>query len=234
MHDTSIIRTNVNTSDTAASVLASLRALLPDRQLSLDAALLLAERQAERLLRLRGITTSPVPVSIVTGLSRITVDHDPDLPRHAASGCSHWDSQARSWVISINPDEPETRQRFTILHEYKHIIDHYHPGLGGRLPTTVYGLPPAEYVAEYFAGCVLMPGRWVKTAYYHGIQQLDELAAVFAVSPRAMEVRLSQLRLSEPLPQPVSVTPGYRLQPRRRYYRPLSLNWKPMPVKEVA
>jgi hypothetical protein len=38
-----------------------------------------------------------------------------------------------------------------------HIIDHYHPGLGGYLPQTIYGLTPVEYVAEYFAGCVLMP-----------------------------------------------------------------------------
>jgi len=209
--------------------------LLPERKLSLDAALLVAERQAERLLKLRGVTAAPVPVRIVTSLPRITVDHDSDLPRHAASGCSHWNSHSRCWVISVNPQEPTTRQRFTVLHEYKHIIDHYHLGLSGRLPLRVYGLAPAEYVAEYFAGCVLMPKRWVKTAYYHGIQHLDELAELFDVSARAMEVRLAQLGLTETLSTHRPAGPGYRLQLRpRRYYRPLSLNWTPSPAREVA
>ena len=233
MRDTNSTYAKKNDPSDAASVLTILRAFLPDQPLSLDRALLIAERQAERLLGLRGVTSVPVPVAVVTGLPRITVDRDPSLPRHAASGCSHWDNERRCWIISINPEEPETRQRFTILHEYKHIIDHYHPGLSRRLPTTVYGLPPAEYAAEYFAGCVLMPGRWVKAAFYHGIQQPNELAAMFAVSPRAMEVRLSQLGLSEPPAQRVSMSPGYRLQPRRRYYRPLSLSRKPTPAQEV-
>jgi hypothetical protein len=234
MHQQAINTVRTNTSG-ESSVLASLRALLPDRSLSLDAALLVAERQAERLLRLRGITSAPVPMAIVTGLPRISVDYDPDLPRHAASGCSHWDSRSRCWVIAVNPEEPTTRQRFTILHEYKHIIDHYHPGLGGRLPRTVYGLDPTEYVAEYFAGCVLMPKRWVKSAFYQGVQHLDEQAELFDVSPRAIEVRLSQLGLSEPMSPPAPRRPAYRLQPRpRRNYRPLSLNWLPAPVEEVA
>lgn len=235
MPGTSGMQTKTNSPADAASVLASLRTLLPERSLSLDAALIVAERQAERLLRLRGVTAAPVPLGIVTGLPRITVNNDPDLPKHAASGCSHWDSHSRTWVISINPEEPATRQRFTVLHEYKHIIDHYHPGLGGRLPRVVYGLEPAEYLAEYFAGCVLMPRRWVKTAYYRGIQQPEELAGLFDVSTRAMEVRLAQLGLSEPIQRRAVARTGYRLQPRpRRYYRPLSDTWSPTAVQEVA
>ncbi len=232
MHDTGIY-TKENTSGNSASVLTSLRALLPDRPVSIDTALLIADRQAERLLRLRGVTNAPVPAAIVAGLPRVTVEHDPELPRHAASGCSHWDNQRRCWVISVNPDEPATRQRFTILHEYKHIIDHYHPGLSGRLPMTVYGLPPVEYVAEYFAGCVLMPRRWVKTAYYHGVRRLEELADMFGVSTRAAEVRLAQLGLSEPPGSHRHSLAGYRLQPQK-YYRPRSLAWHPAPAVEAA
>lgn len=178
-------------------MLASLRALMPNRRLSLTEALRIAELQANRLLQLRRIGDLPVPVQIVTDLPRITVDYDPDLPRHAASGSSNWDCHRRAWVISVNPDEPTTRQRFTVLHEYKHIIDHYHPGLGGRLPRPVYGLDPVEYVAEYFAGCLLMPKRLVKAAYYGGTQMLSDLADLFDVSPRAMQVRLNQLGLTQ-------------------------------------
>jgi Zn-dependent peptidase ImmA (M78 family) len=217
--------TTTNTSDRAGSVLATLRALLPARRLGLSEALQIAELQASYLLRLRDISDLPVPVEIVTGLPRLTIDYDPDLPRHAASGASAWSSQRRAWVISVNPDEPQTRQRFTVLHEFKHIIDHYHAGLGGYLPTTFYGLTPVEYVAEYFAGCVLMPRRWVKAMFYDGVQQPAELAELFAVSRRAMEVRLDQLGLTEPARQPDPAASRYRWQPRpcrTRYYRPLS------------
>jgi Zn-dependent peptidase ImmA (M78 family) len=220
-----------------SSVLTRLRSLLPDRRLLLHEALQLAELQADRLLRLRQITNLPVPVEIVTDLPRIALDLDADLPRHAASGSSHWDSHRRAWVISVNPDEPATRQRFTAIHEYKHIVDHYHPGLGGYLPTTIYGLVPVEYVAEYFAGCVLMPKKHLRAAFYDGFQRPCELADLFDVSPRAMEVRLSQLGLAEPARVATAVAASrYRLQPQaRRYYRPLSPHWLAPPViEEVA
>jgi Zn-dependent peptidase ImmA (M78 family) len=165
------------------------------------------------------------------------VGYDPDLPRHAASGCSDWDSRKRAWVIAINPEEPLTRQRFTVLHEFKHIIDHYHPGLTGGLPATVYGLAPVEYVAEYFAGCVLMPKRWVKAAFYDGIQRPAELAELFDVSARAIEVRLSQLRLTASSDESAPEIPRYRLQPQprsKRYYRQFSLTWTPTTAQEAA
>jgi Zn-dependent peptidase ImmA (M78 family) len=221
-------KAKISPSGETASVLSALRTLLPGRKIFLNEALRIAERQAERLLRLRDVTALPVPTKIVTGLPRIRLEADADLPRHAASGVSNWNARRRSWIISVNPDEPATRQRLTVLHEYKHIIDHYHPGLGGRLPRTIYGLTPVEYIAEYFAGCVLMPGRTVKTAFYDGIQRPHELAELFDVSPRAIEVRLSQLGLADSpaTTQPAPHAPRYRLQPRaRRYYRPLSLHW---------
>lgn len=216
-----------------ASVLSTLRALLPPRRLALAEALQIAERQANRLLELQDVTDLPVPVEVVTEQPRILVESDPDLPGQAASGSSAWDVPRRAWVIAVNPDEPATRQRFTVLHEYKHIINHYHPGLGGHLPTTLYGLTPVEYIAEYFAGCVLMPKSLVRAAYYDGIQAPPDLAELFDVSVRAMEVRLSQLGLVAPETQTSSAfdRPGYRRQPRPwkrgTYRRPLSRSWAP-------
>jgi Zn-dependent peptidase ImmA (M78 family) len=185
-------------------------------------------------LRLRDVFGLPVPEEVVTELPRIIRAYDPNLPRHAASGVSSWNVHRRAWVISVNPDEPETRQRFSVLHEFKHILDHFHPGLGGQLPSTLYGLNPVEYVAEYFAGCVLMPKRVVKAAFFDGVQRPSELAGLFAVSRRAMEVRLDQLGLSvDNLREQIEqvqlphhpATPHYGCQPRRArppYYRPLS------------
>ena len=187
---------HITTDHTGGSVLASLRALAPSHSITLDEALRLAERQAALLLALCGGPTVPVPTRVVTDQPRITVEHDPALPAHAASGCSDWDSRRRTWVISLNPTEPRKRRRFTVLHEYKHVIDH--PGPGIRPSRYAYHRPAAEIVADYFAGCVLIPKRLLATAYYDGIQHPVDLAQLFDVSKEAIQVRLAQIGLAEP------------------------------------
>jgi Zn-dependent peptidase ImmA (M78 family) len=206
---------HITTTPPGACVLASLRALAPTHPMTLDAALRLAERQANRLLQLCGGVTVPVPSTIITDQPRITVEHDPDLPAHAASGCSDWDRQRRTWVISLNPTEPRRRQRFTVLHEYKHIIDH--PGPAIRPSRYAYQRPVAEIVADYFAGCVLIPKRQLAAAYYDGIQRPADLAQLFDVSQEAILVRLTQIGLGGPLaPNRHRATAPVRAA---RYYR---------------
>ena len=185
---------HTTTSQPGGSVLARLRALAPSHTLTLDEALLLAERQANLLLGLSGGPVVPVPSSMVSDQPRITVEHDPSLPSEAASGCSDWDSHRRTWVISLNPTEPRRRRRFTVLHEYKHIIDHPAPGI--RPSRYAYQRPVAEIVADYFAGCVLIPKRLLAAAYYDGIQRPADLAQLFDVSQEAIRVRLAQIGLA--------------------------------------
>jgi hypothetical protein len=196
-------------------MLASLRALGPNHAITLDEALQLAERQANRLLELCGGAVVPIPSRIVTDQPRITVEHDPALPTEAASGCSDWDSRRHTWVISLNPTEPRRRQRFTVFHEYKHIIDH--PSLGIPSSRYVRQRPAAEIVADYFAGCVLIPKRMLAAAFYDGIQRPADLAQLFDVSPEAIRVRLTQVGLAEPL----LGTRGGSANPARRarYFR---------------
>jgi Zn-dependent peptidase ImmA (M78 family) len=197
------------------SVLASLRRLHPNRPLDLSDALWLAELQANRLLQLRGAAHDvPVATTIVSELPRITVEHDPDLPADAASGSSDWDYQRRSWVISLNPTEPRRRRRFTVLHEYKHILDHGSPGIQATASAAPFQRPPAEVVADYFAGCVLIPKRLLTAAYYDGIQRPADLAELFDVSEPAIRVRLTQVGLGEP-PQRAFTGSAYRYQIRR-------------------
>jgi IrrE N-terminal-like domain len=206
---------HTTTTQPGGSVLASLRALTPKQPVTLDEALRLAERQANRLLELCGGPTVPVPTSIIIDQPRITVEHDPALPTEAASGCSDWDSHRRTWVISLNPIEPRRRRRFTVLHEYKHIIDH--PGPGIRPSRYAFQRPAAEIVADYFAGCVLMPKRVLAAAYYDGIQRPADLAQLFDVSKEAIQVRLAQIGLGVPL----SLNRRRAANPVRtaRYYR---------------
>jgi Zn-dependent peptidase ImmA (M78 family) len=101
-------------------------------------------------------------------------------------------------VLTVNASEYELRQRFSVLHEFKHVIDHTvrHLILGDKkLGLTAEAM--AEKVADYFAACVLMPKTWVKRAFFNeGIHSTEALAELFHVSPKAMSVRLSQLGLA--------------------------------------
>ncbi len=104
-----------------------------------------------------------------------------------ASGSAIWDGT--NWVITLNAAEHSLRQRFSLFHEFKHIIDH---------PTRhfIEDDEMAERVADYFAACVLVPKAWVKAAFCNETQKIEALAEKFAVSPRAMSVRLAQLGLA--------------------------------------
>jgi Zn-dependent peptidase ImmA (M78 family) len=177
------------------SMLASLRGLAPQRRLRFSEAIKVAELQASLFLGLHGIEQGPVPDEIVTSQGRIAVEYDFDMPDQA-SGASDWDFKGRCWVITINAGQQVTRQRFTLFHEYKHILDHGCPRLIG-VDQPRYGRPTSEYIADYFAGCVLMPRTLLKRAWANGVQRLSELATLFDVSERAIEVRLSQTGLTQ-------------------------------------
>ncbi|KXP04263.1 MULTISPECIES: ImmA/IrrE family metallo-endopeptidase [Tsukamurella] len=181
-----------NTSTIEKSVLATLRSLSPTRDdISFSDALRVAELQANTLLRLHGITTWPVPREIISELPKIRI-----LPSsNAADGANFWDWRSKQWIILLNRADSWRRQRFTLAHEYKHIIDHpnrerlYHGTLADR---------HAEQAGDYFAGCLLVPRRLLKRAWGNGIQRQDDLARAFNVSEQAIRVRLRQTGLVMP------------------------------------
>lgn len=178
------------------ATIARLRDFVPIRPLSREEALRIAELQATRLLEISGITSGPVPERIISDLPRIDVRRFSPLP---ISGATEWANS--QWLVVINAAEPITRQRFSLAHEFKHILDH-------RFIEHLYqGVPErdraawTEQVCDYFAGCLLMPRPWVKRAWTTGTQHLPDLADRFEVSQAAMKVRLSQLGLTEPQPR---------------------------------
>lgn len=175
-------------------VLAQLRALTPQRPIGFIEGLLLAELQANRLLALSGVTGPPVPDDLVTRLPRITVEYLDDMP---ASGSTGWNSRNRQWIIFVHKAERPARRRATILHEFKHIIDHPHQRyLYSRKPVLGYG--QRELFAIYFANCVLMPDRWVRQAWQTTIHTPSELARHHRVERRSALRRLSDLGLLHP------------------------------------
>lgn len=174
------------------SVLAMLRALVPQRPLTPSETLRIAELQANRLLEHFQITTTAVPEEIVSELPRMRVVRELGLP---ISGAAHWDG--RYWVITVSAEEAPLRQRFSLMHEFKHVIDHTTKAWlysDGRYQTAA---EQAERVADYFAACLLMPKRVVKRLWFAGPQSIERLADELRVSPAAVRYRLNQLGLTE-------------------------------------
>jgi predicted transcriptional regulator len=177
-------------------VITRLRDVVPHRPVGYHEALRLAEEQAQLLLELTETTHPAVPERIIAGLPRIEVRRMAPFP---TSGASHW-SQGK-WRVAINATEPATRQRFSLAHEFKHIIDH-------RDVKILYSALPArereqmiERICDYFAGCLLMPRTWVQAGFANGTRHPMDLAQVFGVSPTAMGVRLNQIGLTRPGPR---------------------------------
>ena len=67
------------------------------------------------------------------------------------------------------------------------------------------------------------PKRHLKRAFGEGLRRSTELAALFAVSERAIDVRLAQVGLDEPRPR--CSGPAPRAPGRSLYFRLLHPNW---------
>lgn len=197
------------------SVLAALRALVPKRMLTYQESLRIAELQANRLLELFDITGPRVPSELVAELPHVAVRLDVDLP---VSGSTHW--ERGRWIVTLNASEPGVRQRFSLMHEFKHILDHTtQQYLYGDVANDAQAADRAERAADQFAGFLLMPKRWIKREWFDAGQRHSVAARRFDVSPRALAVRLWLLGMA-PVVQRCA-TPS-ALSPRRhrtRYFR---------------
>src|SRR5689334_7936206 len=103
------------------TVLQSLRALVPARGLQHHEAQGVAERQAMRLLAILEQREQPVAVGLIAGLPRIEVRVVPNRDLAGLSGMTQW--LKSRWLITVNRDDSQTRRRFTLAHEFKHILD---------------------------------------------------------------------------------------------------------------
>ena len=201
------------------SVLKSLRSLMPNRPLTLTEAMERAELQANRLLAMHGIDSPGTPSELVTLLPHLRVEARYNLP---VSGSAHW--EAPSWVVRVNASDSTCRQRFSLMHEFKHVLDHpfqHEITSTERVSARLTHEVMRERVADYFAACVLMPKRFVKSVYCSGEQDIEALAARFQVSPKAMSYRLSQLGLTVDTPRcTCGLMTGFRSS--RIYFRSLA------------
>lgn len=199
------------------SPVTALRDLVPIRPLTQTEALRIAELQADRLLKLALVSSPAVPESIITELPKIEVRRVRPWP---VAGCTDWIKS--TWVIAINAADSPLRQRFTLAHEFKHILDDRFVDIIYPATASMSSHDRAEMVCDYFAGCLLVPKVWLRRAWTSGIQRPEALAHHFQVSRSAIETRLSQTGLVTARPRC-----DYGLEPRR-YYRGVPLAGEPL------
>lgn len=181
------------------SAMKKLRGTMPARPVSLTEAYVLAERQATELLRLLAVSHVPVPVARLAELPRVEIQVEPRHRMLDKSGFSHRWENGR-WLIVVNKHDVPGRRRFTLAHEFKHVLDHSianiaYAQLGHGNPK--HQQRQIEHICDHFAACLLMPRTVVKRAWANGIQDIDALAGLFKVSLSAMQVRLDYLGLTD-------------------------------------
>jgi len=132
-----------------------------------------------------------------------------DFGTDKISAISQWAPGERP-IFVLNGVHSPDRQRFTLAHELKHVLDASHEdAIYGHLPEGPARQRHIEAVCDHFAASLLMPRAWVKRLWGQGIQDLPVLSSYFDVSQQAMLIRLQALGLSEPLPRCVRTVVGF-------------------------
>jgi Zn-dependent peptidase ImmA (M78 family) len=170
------------------TTLAGLRRLLPNRPVAYEEAIVIAECQANRLASISGQLAGSVEAHDLLKLTPITLE--PVLPSDSDQQSGSSTYQHGRWIIRLNTTEPSSRQRFTLAHELKHIIDAANTRAYSRLSHQ-----QIERICDHFAACLLMSKLTVYRLWGNGLRTPTALARAMRVSPAATIIRLRQLGL---------------------------------------
>lgn len=183
---------------------AELRSLAPKRPLTYGESLQVARVQAARLRRWAEAHEPDINLIWLVKQRQVPVSFVPSYKLGEQSGLTT-DQVSGRLEMFINQGEPLVRQRFSTLHELKHVLDfddaptlHAHLGRGDRkIKDTM-----VEAIANEFAAHVLMPTPLVKREWFTW-RDLATVANIFNVSTEAMARRLEKLGiLGDPKPAP--------------------------------
>ena len=151
----------------------------------------LVERMAEEYIKRAGARCPPVPAEIVSMFDeqhRIEI-HETALKAYHGGV---WNLRDK-WVIQLKSDDSTAAKRFTVFHEAFHILAHDRATPMFRQRHRKTGLFN-ELLANYFAGCILMPRKWVKERWVE-VKNLDRMAEIFDVEKSLMWIRLREIGL---------------------------------------
>lgn len=150
----------------------------------------LTQITAAALLALSEQEEPPVSVHKIAAILAISIERS-DLPYEQPG----FTAKIRGrWYIFANGWHKPRRRRFTIAHELGHIALG-HQGLAFSFGTSSYD----QRQANRFAAELLMPEDLVRREHAGALRaELDirDLADIFLVEKRAMEIRLEELGLS--------------------------------------
>jgi hypothetical protein len=147
---------------TGARTLSALRALDTNRAWSLTGALETATRQAELLRELLPDAASQLASRLTDLMPSILVEQVDGIPVPSASFWAHG-----HWHIHIRASDVPDEQRFSVLHELKHIIDH---PVRSQHPT------------------LLSDGDWESAANHFATQVLTGLVENDSIGREAMKI----------------------------------------------
>jgi hypothetical protein len=177
-------------------LISELRNLVPNRPLSYGESIQVARLQAARLRKSLGANDPEINLMWLIAQTAVPVRFVPSHELNEDSGLTT-DLIGGKLQIFINQAEPVIRQRFSVLHELKHVLDFpqastIHKRLGSGNPQRKGDM--IEWVANEFAAHVLMPTPLVKRIW-HRTQDIELAASFFNVSREAMSTRLTRLGL---------------------------------------
>ncbi len=158
-------------------------------RLSREALIAQCDRQAREVLERLGIARPPVPENAVVYLGDVAIER---MDWKELVGAVH--KVDGRWVIGLNRNDSIARQRFTLMHEFKHALDGLRTVRDYRQYRQGMPKPLEEYLADRFASQILMPEVWVR-AVWQKMPHLGRLAWRFGVSHEAMRLRLVELGL---------------------------------------
>lgn len=186
-------------------LLTQLRRLSPKRRLSYGESVTIARLQAAWTRKLLGTTELAMPLEWVATLPNLELEVLPAyrLGEHTSGLTTRRDGR---YLIQVNRNNSAARRRFTLAHEFKHVIDYpyartLHAGLGtGDADRQGQQI---EWLCDQYAVHLLMPALLVKRAWTQGLQDVELLARAFRVSVEAMRIRLETLGFSGDEERPV-------------------------------
>ncbi|ABD09522.1 hypothetical protein CcI156_21275 [Frankia sp. CcI156] len=167
-----------------------------------------AERAAHDLLARHAVAAPPVPVDKIAAAEGISVVQEPFRDDEVSGVLLREPDRT---MIIVNAANAVVRQRFTIAHEIGHFTLHrgtvYLDGrarVNFRDGLSSMATDQEEIEANSFAAALLMPTKWVRTAFETTVRNSpvgseEELAGLlagrFVVSRQAMLFRLIYLGL---------------------------------------
>jgi len=151
----------------------------------------LVERLAQKYLKIAGIYKPPALskiVSLVDERHPIEVRLVPLKIHHGAIWYLN-----DIWIIQLNENDTPTRRRFSLFHEGFHILAHCRGSPVFKKSEYAVG-SFNELLADYFAGAVMMPRKWVKEKWAE-TKDLGRMAKIFDVPKAVMWVKLREMGL---------------------------------------